>query len=117
MRTEFENIQHKEDDANEGSLKVTAMMIRTVYVEIKKNIPFDTHASLVSLQEMHRIKMGFHHYEISGATKILESISDFMHSQLIRHMISKNLPFSIIIDGSTDSAENKFFIIYFQILN
>lgn len=45
MRTEFENIQHKEDDANEGSLKVTAMMIRTVYVEIKKNIPFDTHAS------------------------------------------------------------------------
>lgn len=31
-------------------------------------------------------------------------------------MLPKNLPFSIFIDGSTDTSGNKFHIIYFQIL-
>lgn len=91
-------------------------MIRTVFVEIKRNIPFDSHVSLVSLQKLHNVKLGYHHYEKCGAITILESISGYMHTQTIEHMISKNLPFSIIIDGSTDSSQNKFFIIYFQIL-
>lgn len=116
LRTDFLEIQRKEDAANEGTLKVTAAMIRTVFIELKKNIPFDTHASLVSLQELHGVKLGFHHYEKCGAISFLESMSSYMHMLFLNHMISKNLPFSIIIDGSTDSAETKFLIIYFLIL-
>lgn len=91
-------------------------MFRTVFLEIKKNIPFDTHSSLVSLQAMHGIKMGYHHNEKCGAIRILESKSANMHTLMMNHMLSKNLPFSIIIDGSTDSTETKYLIIYFQIL-
>lgn len=91
-------------------------MVRTVFVEIKKNIPFDSHNSLVSLQQMHGVNMGVHHYEKCGAISIMESISAYMHRQLIDHMISKNSPFSIIIDGSTDAQDNKYLIVYLQIL-
>lgn len=116
LRTDFEKIQQEEDAANEENLKVTAAMIRTVFMEIKKNIPFDSHANIVSLQEMHGIKMGYHHYEKCGAITMMESMSDHMHSLLLKHMLSKNLPFSIILDGSTDSQENKYLIVYIQIL-
>lgn len=101
---------------SKGILKVTAAMIRTVFVEIKKNIPFDSHSSLVSLQKMNGVYMGVHHYEKCGAISMMETISNHMHKQLINHMFSKNSPFSIILDGSTDSQENKFLIVYFQIL-
>lgn len=110
LRSDFEEIQQKEDSANDGVLKVTVAMFRTVFVEIKKNIPFDSHSSLVSLQKTHGVNMGVHHYEKCGAISIMESMSSQMHKQLINHMLSKNSPFSIIIDGSTDSQENKFLI-------
>lgn len=117
MRSDFDDIQHKEAAANDGNLKVTAAMFRTVFLEVKKNIAFDSHSSLVSLQEMHGVMMGHHHYEKCGAIAILESMSSHMHTLMIKHMISMNLPFSIILDGSTDSTETKFLIIYFQILD
>lgn len=116
LRTDFEEIQQREDTANEGALKVTAAMFRTVFVETKKNIPFDSHSSLVSLQKINGVEMGYHHYENNGATSIVESMSRYIHKQLITHMLSKNSPFSIIIDGSTDSQETKYLIVYFQIL-
>lgn len=63
MCKHFERIQREEDAAHEGSLKVTAAMCRTVFIETKMNIPFDSHKSLVSLQEMHGVNLGCHHYE------------------------------------------------------
>lgn len=85
LRTDFEDIQRKEDISNEGTLKVAAVMFRKVFVEIKKNIPFDSHESLVNLQEMNWVKMGFHHYEKCGAISISESISAFIHLQLMNY--------------------------------
>lgn len=116
LRTDFEDIQRKEDEALEGTLKVTCQMFRTVFVEIKKNIPLSIHSSLVALQELHGVNLGVHHYERSGATAIMESMSEYMHKQLVNHMYYNNLPFSIIIDGSTDITNNHYLIIYFQIL-
>lgn len=39
LRTDFADIQRKENDVNEGNLKVTAAMFRTVFIEIKKKYP------------------------------------------------------------------------------
>lgn len=116
LRTDFEDIQRKEEETHNGALKVTSKMIRTIFVEIKRNIPFSSHSSLVALQEINGIDMGYHHYEQTSAIRITESMSAFMHKSLIYHMLSENLPFSMIIDGSTDSTESHYLIIYFQIL-
>lgn len=81
-------------------------MFRTVFVEVKKNIPLNSHESFVALQELHGIDLGYHHYEKCGATLMMESMSSLMHRTMIDHMMSNNLPFSMIIDGSTDSTES-----------
>lgn len=91
-------------------------MFRTVFLEIKRNIPLNTHQSLVSLQELHGVPMGFHHYHRKSATEMMNSMSNYMHKQLVDYMFYSNLPFSIIIDGSTDKSNNHYLIIYFQLL-
>lgn len=116
MRKDFEEIQRKEETKNEGVLEITSKMMRTVYMEIKKNIPFDSHLSLVLLQEINGIDMGFHHREKCGATSMMELISSSMHQRLLKHMLSEQLPFSIIVDGSSDISDNHYLSIYFQIL-
>lgn len=40
LRTDFEEIQRKEDLKREGTLKVTAAMFRTVFIETKKKYSF-----------------------------------------------------------------------------
>lgn len=117
MRTDFEEIQHAEERRDNGALRVTTMMIRTVYLEIKINIPFDSHKSIVQLQEMHGIKLGFHHREKCGSINMMESISLNMHKFLLQHMLSKQLPFSIIVDGSSDISDFHYLTIHFQILD
>lgn len=107
LRKDFEEIQRKEEAKNEGVLKVTATMMRTVFLEVKKNIPFDSHQSIVLLQELNGVNMGYHHREKCGAISMMESISSTMHERLLRHMLSENLPFSIIVDGSADSPMRK----------
>lgn len=89
-------------------------MFRTVYIEVKRNIPFSTHPDIVLLQEMNGISMGCHHYDRKSATLMMELMSSTMHETFIKHLVSKNLPLSIILDGSTDSSENHFLIVYFQ---
>lgn len=116
LRMDFEHIKQKEDETMESTLKVTSQMFRTVFVAVKKNIPLSTHSSLVALQELHGIKMGFHHNNRDGATAIMSSISEYMHQQLIDYMYYNDLPFSIILDGSTDITNSHYLIIYFQIL-
>lgn len=117
LPTDFEEIQRKEEAKNEGALRVTAMMVRTVFLEVKRNIPFDSHNSIIRLEEVHGINMGYHHREKSGVTTIMESISSNMHKLLLKHMLSKNLPFSIIVDGASDISDFHYLCIYFQILD
>lgn len=117
LRTDFEQIQRVEETKNDGALEITTKMIRTVFIAVKKNIPFDSHKALVLLQELNGIKMGYHHREKCGATTMMESISSNMHKRLLNHMMAKNLPFSIVVDGSADISDNHYMSIYFQILD
>lgn len=45
-----------------------------------------------------------------------KSISSNMHKRLLKHMLSENLPFSVIVDGSADITDNHYLSVYFQIL-
>lgn len=116
LRADFEAIQREEEEKNGAVLKITAITMRTVFLEVKKNIPFDSHKSVVLLQELNGISMGYHHREKCGAISMMESISSNMHERLLRHMLSENLPFSIIVDGSADITDNHYLSVYFQIL-
>lgn len=117
LRKDFQEIQRKEEEKNEGALAVTAKMMRTVFIEVKKNIPFESHTSIVLLQSLNEVGMDYHHHGKCGATSMMETISSSMHKLLLNYMLSENLPFSIIVDGSSDITDNHYLSIYFQILD
>lgn len=110
---DFQNIQIQEQEANNHYLEVTMRMFRTVYIEIKRNIPFEAHSALVDLQKFNGIDMGFHHFSRKSATTMTEVMSNLMHETLMKHLVAKNSPVSIILDGSTDISRTHNMIVYF----
>lgn len=99
-----------EDDER---LIFTSNMIRTVYIETKSNVPSSIHGNFVLLQKLNTADMGFHHYDRMGATRMKESISEYMHFLLIQHLVRNHPPFSMIVDTSDDIEGRHYMIVYF----
>lgn len=59
QRTDFFNIQRSEESRNESKFEITARMIRTVYVINKLTLPFSDHKSIVLLQKLNGLDMGY----------------------------------------------------------
>lgn len=114
LRTDFEVIRRENESNDNNRLKVTSRMLRTVYVSNRLTMPFSSHSGLVTLQELNDIDMGRHHYERTSCTRITEFISRKMHETLITSLLEKNVPISIIIDGSSDTSRIHYLIMYFQ---
>ncbi len=92
----------------------TIKMIRTVYAEIKLNLPFSAHFSMVQLQKLNGVDLGKHHFEKTSATRITENISKKMHDSFLTHLKKRQFPMSIILDTSSDSANKNYLLIYIR---
>lgn len=110
---EFERIQNEESEKQDHLLEITMRMFRTVFVELKKNIPFEAHSAIVDLQIANGINMGYHHFSRKSATAITEVMSSFMHETLLNSFISNNSPVTIILDGATDTSSRHNILVYF----
>lgn len=95
----------------------TANMIRLVYTEVKANIPPEDHRMLVNMLRGFGVSVGTIHDNSEGATSITKSISRQMNQKLIDFMKSNSLPFSLIIDASTDLVGEHVLILYLQLVN
>lgn len=113
LPTDFQNIQSQEEKNNNNFLEITMRMFRTVFFEVKKNIPFEAHNALIDLQKFNGIDMGYHHYSRKSATSMIEVMSNLMHENLMTHLVSINSPVSIILDGSTDLSRTHNMLVYF----
>lgn len=113
---QFEQIQTENEKLDKQYYAVTMKMIRSVFAEIKINLPFSAHSKIVRLQESNGVYLGYHHYERTSATRMTNLISSEMHKTLIQHLTDKHLPFSVIIDSSTDVSQRHYLIVYFQAL-
>ena len=92
----------------------TVRMFRTVYAEVRMNIPFENHAELVNLQKLNGAGIGVKHYERRSATRIMESISKQMHRSLIKFITKHKHPLSLILDTCTDAGNRNFLFLYFR---
>ena len=110
----FDRVQQSNEEQENHLLQVTMRMMRTVFVETVSNLPFLSHHAYVILQEQNGIDMGYHHYDRMSAARMVSVISETMHDELILHLVKKQNPFSIILDGSTDASQNHYLIVYFQ---
>lgn len=106
--------QSKINELATAEHEITDKFIRTVYTEVKLNIPFDSHKDLVTTQKKNGINLGVHHYERTSATRAVEVISDSMHDTLVNYIKSNNYPLSIISDTATDPSQKNYLIIYLR---
>jgi hypothetical protein len=103
---ELSSFQKEMEHRELVALEVTNRMFRTVFVEIKLNLPFSSHPKLVSLQERNGIDMGNQHYSRFTANKITIFISNVMQQTLVEHIMESSSPLSVIVDGSTDNQKH-----------
>jgi len=116
LEGKFDALQEKIDAEDKMVLQITARMFRTVFVEQKANVPFDSHKMIVALQKKNSAVLGVHHYGRTAATEMVELMSNEMHKILLNEMVLKKMPCSIIVDSSTDSSGYHYLIVYFQTL-
>lgn len=113
---EFENIQKAYNKQSQGIYEATANMFRLVYVEAMANIAPDNHNYMVDVFKYFGINIGTIADSNNAATLITKAISKQMHHQFIEFLKKSEIPFSIILDTSTDASTNHYLIVYLQIL-
>jgi hypothetical protein len=87
-------------------------MIRTTYVGILADITFNQHHRIVNLQKLHGVDIGYHQDNAMSVKRMLNSISNMMHRDLITEINAPNLPISLMADSTTDSTNNHLLIVY-----
>ena len=68
---------------------------------------------MIILKQHNGISLGSHHHDRSAATRIMESISQKMHRNLLDH-ITKCSELSILVDSSTDIRNRNFMFVYIR---
>ena len=113
---EFQKIQQADEEIEQGIHKPTINMMRLVVLEIKKNIALENHADLSDFLHFMGVDVGFGGRSQHTATAMMKSVSELMHTTLLDYMKSMDLPFSIIIDASSDISGIHYMLIQFQIM-
>ena len=97
--------------------EITGRMLRTVYSEVKMNIPFKLHPKVVLLMRLNSAEMGNHHRDNNAAKRMLQSISKHMHMLLLTHLTSdESGQISFLLDTTTDLRGNHYLITYIRAL-
>ena len=109
----FTDVQAKKD-TKYSQVEATSKMFRTVYAEIRANIPFNQHKVIVELQKTHKINLGTHYSTKEGAMGIVESISRQMHEKLLANLKTEKNPISLIMDTSDDFQKRHYLSVMFQ---
>ena len=92
-------------------------MLRTVFAEVKMNIPFKLHPMVVQLMKLNSAEMGSHHRHNNEPNRMLQSIRKHMHMLLLTHLSAEESgPLSFILDTSTDLRGNHYLITDIRVL-
>ncbi len=86
-------------------------MIRTTYVGILADIAFNQHR-IVKLQKLHGLEIGYRHDNAMSVKRMIKSICNTMHRDLITEINVLCLPISLIADSTTDPTNNLLMIVY-----
>ena len=70
----------------------------------------------MNVLELNGCDMGTHHFSHKSAVSMTNSISTSMHGLLLKKIKTENLPLGLILDGSTDSSNNHYIALLFQLL-
>lgn len=104
-----------EDEEDELMLP-TVRMMRTVYAETISEIAFTKHHTIVEMQQLNGVGLGSHHNGPDAAREITKLISSSFHTTLITNIVTTKKPCSWQFDGTTDTRNIPYLIVYIQTL-
>ena len=110
------SVQSLEEEKDNQLYQITAMMMKTVYAEVRMNVPFMYHPYLVELITLHGAKTGTHHHDKNGAIRMMNLMSSEMHQTLLKTLKEKNYPCSLIVDTSTSIGLYHYLTVLIQTL-
>jgi hypothetical protein len=116
LPTLMATVQANEESRDDHIMRITSQMMKTVYAEVRINIPFMHHRYMVDLQELNGVNIGYHHANKEGALRMTQFISSEMHKILLDHLLTNNYPCSIIVDGSTSLGLYHYLTVLIQTL-
>lgn len=109
-KQEFHPAPGQELDKDGVSL-ATINMFKLVYIEVKTNIPTESHRILTHLLHEIGANIGKVFVDMRDFNLMMEFISDRFHNQLINrltHNFASHIPLSLILDGSKDNTGRHF---------
>ncbi len=99
---EYSEVSEAFDSSDAGYYQATINMFKLIYTETITNTPFHRHPLFVDLLRDLKVNIGKYHSNDKAAATMTRFISAQMHESLIKSLIECNLPFSLIVDGTTD---------------
>ena len=88
----------------EGNLRATECVFRTVYYVAKSNRPFTDHEELVVLQTQNGIDLGLILHSRFSATSIVEHVASEMKKRVMSKILALDTKIAVLIDEATTSS-------------
>ena len=109
----FEILQRGEKTTS--LLKTTANHLRSVYAALVWNLAFLRYEELITLQEYNEAMIGRFLRTHQAMKKMTMFLSDIADKNLANFMLEQNVPFSLLVDESTNRKHENFLVVLVQV--
>ena len=109
----FEILQRGEKSS--ALLKKTANHLRSVYAALVWNLAFLRYEELITLQEYNEAMVGRFLRTQFAMKKMTMFLSEIADKNLAKFMLEQNVPFSLLVDESTNRKHENFLVVLVQL--
>lgn len=98
------------------NIDVTEKVFRTAYECATSHLSFHEYSRLIDLQSVNGLDCGQMLYSHKSCGSIIEHIAQEMRKEIVKHLISSEPKFSIMIDESTNVSNTQNLIVYIRMV-
>jgi len=114
IQTAMKNAELKFVERNKENVEATAKVFRTAYECAKSHLPHTEHTRLIELQSINGVNCGNILYSNNACSDIISHVSTQMCDELIKHIVSCQSKFAILVDESTSVANIQSMVVYLR---
>ncbi|OXA43046.1 hypothetical protein Fcan01_21943 [Folsomia candida] len=94
--------------------QATALMLMTVYGEVRMGVAANKHSTMCDLLEFRGVNIGYHHQDKNAWIKMVTHMSDEMQVKYLTRLTKRQRPIALITDTTTDSMGVEVFVVLIQ---
>ena len=106
----MKTLKRGEEITGQELIQPTILLIRSVYTLVLMNTPL---TNIMFMGDFNRVESRTH-YNLPGATKVLNVIHEYLKKELLQSLKISNAPISLIMDTATDNTNKNYLNAYFS---